>query len=126
MKNATRAVKHQMRLHLLLRLPKIEIEMEYMCWSRIETWLEWRNHKKSKVAMYANQSIEDVFKLQNDHPLRQELSRIGSGEDKRNLRVKQWKKLEEMSGDNNERTSRGINATKRTNKGELHQFPLFS
>lgn len=119
------ATKHTKRLHLILRLPTMSMEVEHRCWSRVETWLSRTNHENEKIALHAKQSIEDVQALQTNHPLRQALHRIVHGESVVNLKDKQWHNLEVESRGSNAVTSRGVKVNITTLKGIVHCFPRF-
>lgn len=68
------AEKHRWRLQLALGIPTLQMDLDSLLAGRVDARLERRNRKDSKVSYHANESLQNITFLQEDHPLRLELN----------------------------------------------------
>lgn len=117
--------KHRKRLLLVLRIPKLEMEIEYRCRNRVESRLERSKHDTPKIAARESQLLEDISSLQPDQPLNTALGQVKSGVSDADLKASQWKKLEQESVGANSSKSRHIKSERKVGHREIHTFPKF-
>lgn len=67
------AVKHQYRIQLALGIPTLAMDIEKLIHGRIRAWIERRTSTNQQIADRANESLQDVTKLEAAHPLRMAL-----------------------------------------------------
>lgn len=68
------AEKHQWRLQLALGIPTLQMDLDSLLASRVDAWVERRSSDDPKVSYHANESLQNITCLQEDHPLRRELN----------------------------------------------------
>lgn len=69
------AEKHRWRLQLALGIPTLQMDLDALLANRVDTWLERRTSDDAKVAFHANESLQNITCLHDDHPLRKELNK---------------------------------------------------
>lgn len=92
------ARKHQLRLQLAFGLPTLTMDIEKNIHNCINAWIEKRTSQHRQVAHRANDSLQDITKLEAEHPLRKALSQHSPRAGREpSYRMTDWYKLEEHS-----------------------------
>lgn len=126
LKNIIIPQKHKNRILLIFKLPTMRMEMEQRCLTRVETWSKRTVDERKKVAFHAQQSIQDIKKLQHDHPLQEALGQVCKGDTAKKQIARQWKQLEKESKGSNDSSSRHITGQDETNNPkDKNRFPKF-
>lgn len=67
------SARHRILLQLALGITSLEMDLNDLIRSRIDTWLMRRASRESKVRYHASESIKNILCLQETHPLRKYL-----------------------------------------------------
>lgn len=68
------AEKHHWRLKLALGVPTLQMDIDSLLANRVDTWMERRASANAKISYHANESLQNITSLHDDHPLRKELN----------------------------------------------------
>lgn len=112
------AKKHQLRVQLALGIPTFVMDVEKNIHGRIQSWLEKRTSTVTQIADRASDSLQDITKLDDDHPMRVALKSYTPHTNRVvAYRLQDWSKLEaESRGANPNNINRQFKASVATSE----------
>lgn len=112
------AKKHQWRLQVVLGITTLSMDIDKSIHNCINTWIEKRMSCRKQISDRANESLQDILKLEPEHPLREALRlhipRVGKVQ---GHKMVAWVPLEqESSGAQPNQKNRPLRAAQSTSK----------